>query len=87
MPRTEDYDNLFAIGLLDHRNSASQQCHAVTFLERSFLLLSEVVLSPQADDVVQSRRVVALAVLPKSHAFTVEGNPPNLTLATLIASR
>jgi hypothetical protein len=47
----QDNHDLCFVSLFHHSNSSPKQSHAITLLQRSLLLLLEVVLSPQADDV------------------------------------
>src|SRR3974390_249672 len=64
--------SLFFISLLDHRNSAPQQCHTVAFFESSVLLLTQIVLLNQVNDVIQTICVIPSRVPPQANAFAVE---------------
>src|SRR5262249_8672637 len=70
-PVPHDYHRFLFNNSFHHSDPSPEKCHAVALLERSLLLLLEIVLLPQVDDVIQSIRVVALAVFPKSPAFSV----------------
>src|ERR1019366_6779469 len=51
--------NLFVVSLLDHSDSATEHCHAVTLFQGALPLAADVVLLARLDYVVQSRRVEA----------------------------
>src|ERR1700741_3580198 len=59
------------INSLDHGNSATEHCHAVTLFQGALPLATDVIILARLDQVVQSLSVVSLAVLPKSHALSV----------------
>ena len=55
----QNHRRLFFISLLDHTDSAPEQCQAVAFFQGSLLLLPDIVLFPQVDDAIQTTRVIS----------------------------
>src|ERR1035437_7931956 len=51
--------NLFVVSLLDHCDSATEHCPAVTLFQGALPLAADVILFAGLDQVVQSRRVEA----------------------------
>ncbi len=60
---------LFVVSLLDHRDSVTEHCHAVTVLQGALALAADVILLAHLEQVIQSCRVKARAVRPETDAL------------------